>query len=317
MVERHHTHDSLRSLCVPPIRTSFPDRPATGKLIIDLGPPFAGQYPHARPPLLSAVRCHRPAEPPPQRVVVIVNRNREVPGYVVLEENDVIIIRTVDSRIESFPKARILKVVRLVEPKPGQTGVVILRNGQQQEGIVIEDAFDHVLLDIDGIPARLPRKTVDYVILEPTFEERYARYKASLGENQPLRHLELCNWLMSNRKYEMARDELLELLAMEDVPEARHLLKIVEAQLALGPPPRPSESPKDADDDDDPDQPPSAGDESLAGLLTNENVNLIRVYEIDFDRPPKVSVEPETMASSAIPGRAAGDRGADVQAPGP
>jgi len=234
-------------------------------------------------------------EPAPQRVVVIVNRSREVPGYVVLEETDVIIVRTVESRIESFSKARILRVVRLVEPKPGQTGVVIFRNGRQQEGIVLEDAFDHVLLDIDGIPARLPRKTVDHVILEPSFEERYARYKGSLGENQPLRHLELCNWLMSNRKYEMAREELLELLAMEQVPEAQHLLTIVEAQLALGEPLRPPVRPRDASDGDDADRSPSAGDEPLGGLLTHEDVNLIRIYEIDFDRPPKVSVEPETI----------------------
>ena len=255
-------------------------------------------------------------EPEPQRVVVIVDRNREVPGYVVLEETDVIIIRTLASRIESFSKVRILKVVRLVEPAPGQTGVVILRNGQQQEGIVLEDAFDHVLLDIDGIQARLPRKTVDHVILEPSFEERYARYKDSLGGNQPLRHLELCKWLMLNRKYEMARDELLELLAMDQEPEAQHLLKIVEAQLALGEPLRPPARPRDAGDGDDADRPPGDKDDPFGGLLTNEDVNLIRIYEIDFDRPPKVSVEAETIrtmlerysASRLIPATESGRR---------
>ncbi|MHC4764926.1 MAG: hypothetical protein ACYTF2_07450 [Planctomycetota bacterium] len=242
-------------------------------------------------------------EPPPPRVVVLVNRNLEVGGHVVLEDADVIIVRTPDSRIESFPKTRVLKIVRLVEPEPGQTGVVILRNGQQREGIVLEDAFDHVLLDIDGIQARLPRETVDHVILEPTFAERYQQYKTALGENQPQRHLDLCNWLMSERQYELARTELLELLATEPLPEAQRLLNVVEAQLALREKPAGSGP-------DDPGPPAGARDEPPGELLTHEDVNLIRVYEIDFDRPPKVSVEAETIramieqysASRLIPG---------------
>jgi hypothetical protein len=227
-----------------------------------------------------------------QRVVVHVNRNLAVGGEVVLEDDNVIIVRTPDSRIESFPKARVLKIVRLVEPKPGQTGVVILRNGQQREGIVLEDAFEYVLLDIGGIEARLPRKTVDHVILEPTFAERYELYKAAIGENQPQRHLDLCNWLMSERRYALARTELLELLATEPMPEAKRLLNVVEAQLALREKPERS---GDAGDGDGPGRPRGARNEPPGGILSYEDVNLIRVYEIDFDRPPKVSVEAETI----------------------
>jgi hypothetical protein len=229
-------------------------------------------------------------EPPPPRVVVLVNRNLEVGGHIVLEDANVIIVRTPDARIESFPKTRVLKIVRLVEPKPGQTGVVILRNGQQREGIVLEDAFDYVLLDIDGIEARLPRKTVDHVILEPTFAERYEQYKAALGENQPQRHLDLCHWLMSERQYELARTELLELLAMEPMPEAKRLLNVVEAQLELREKPAGSAPAGGADG-----RLPGARHEPPGGILTHEDVNLIRVYEIDFDRPPKVAVEAETI----------------------
>ena len=44
-------------------------------------------------------------------------------------------------------------------------------------------------------------------------------------------------------------------------------------------------------------------------MLTFDDVNLIRVYELDFDRPPKVAVAPETIrqmierygANSVIP----------------
>ncbi len=97
------------------------------------------------------------------------------------------------------------------------------------------------------------------------------------------------------RKYELARAELLELLAMEQLPEAQRLLEVVEAQLALREKPPPPEGPGQAGGADGSDQPPGARDEPPGGILTREDVNLIRVYEIDFDRPPKVSVEAEAI----------------------
>jgi hypothetical protein len=227
-----------------------------------------------------------------ERVVVLVNRNREVPGYVVLEDADVIIVRTPDSRLESFSKTRLVKIVRLVEPEPGQTGVVFLRNGQQREGIVLEDAFDYVRLEIDGIEARLPRGTVDHVMLEPTFDERYAQYKAALAGHQPDRHLELCRWLVNQRRYDLALVELKVLMANDPPAGTRHLLNLVEAQLALQ-----AEARRTPPDEEDAAHgEPSDGEyEPPGGLISRDDVNLIRVFEIDFDRPPKVSVEPHTI----------------------
>jgi hypothetical protein len=69
----------------------------------------------------------------------------------------------------------------------------------------------------------------------------------------------------------------------------------VEAQLALREKPRPPEGPGPAGGADGADQLPGARDEPPGGILTREDVNLIRVYEIDFDRPPKVAVEAETI----------------------
>jgi hypothetical protein len=224
-------------------------------------------------------------QPALERVVILVSRHREVPGYVVVEDPDVIIVRTPEARLESFTKTQVVKIVRLVEPQPGQAGVVVLRNGQQREGIVLEDAFDYVRLDIDGIEARLPRATVDHVILEPTFDERYAQYKAALDPSQPERRLELCQWLVSQRRYELARDELEALMTENPPPGAKRLLNLVEAQLALQAAPPP---------DDDADEPVQA-EPPPGGLVSHDDVNLIRVFEIDFDHPPKVSIEPSTI----------------------
>ncbi|MCH7796892.1 MAG: hypothetical protein IID28_00410 [Planctomycetes bacterium] len=228
------------------------------------------------------------ADTPGQRVILEVGRNRHVRGYVTLEDTEVIVVRGADSTLQSYPKSRVLRIVRLVDPKPGQTGVVFLRNGQRRRGVILEDVFDHVLIDINGIRTRLVRETVDHVLLQPTFEQRYERYRASARTSK--QKLQLCQWLVDERRYELAAGELSELVRESSEPEAARLLTIVTAQLALG---DTGQDPEAAGPGDDADR---AGAVRLPSqILSFEDVNLIRVYEIDFDRPPNVSVDPATI----------------------
>ena len=237
------------------------------------------------------------------RVILHVNRDTEVPGFLELEDADVIAIRNLRGQVESFPKARVLQIVRLTEPKSDQSGIVIMRDGQVREGIIVEDAFEYVLMEIHGIRAKLKRETVSHVVLQPTFEQRYAEYKAGLREGMYDAHLGLCRWLLDQRKYQMAREELVSLLEQTEMPDARKLLRLVDAQLALA-----QEPEREAGEDQPATQPESIGDSSSAEessaedahslmehLISAEDVNIIRVYEIDFDHPPKVTITPDTV----------------------
>ena len=154
------------------------------------------------------------------RVIVRVDRNLEVAGYVEDEDTELIVIRDLKGEVQSFAKSRISQIVRLVNPKPNQQGTVILRNGQTRVGIVVEDTFELVLLEVDGIRAKLLRETVDYVVLEPTFQERYENFKANLTPNMHDQHLHLCKWLLELRQYELAKKELTELVRNKPTPEA-------------------------------------------------------------------------------------------------
>ena len=227
-----------------------------------------------------------------QRVILRVSRDREVSGHVTLEDKDVIVVRRLDSTLESYAKSRVLRIVRLVDPKPGQTGVVILRNGQRRVGVILEDSFEHVRIDIDGIKTTLVRETVDRVLLHPTFEQRYEQYRSAA--RTPSQKLQLCQWLVDKRRYSLASRQLAELMQESPGPEARQLSRIVDAQLALAPDARNDNNPfhetdRETDDDD------RGADRLPSQVLTLEDVNLIRVYELDFDRPPKVAVAPETI----------------------
>jgi hypothetical protein len=265
---------------------------------------FAALLPVVSTPTNAAapVRGDEDADPPAaqqpaaaRRVIVRVSRTREVAGYVEREEGDVVTIRLLDGSLETFNTPRIIGIIDLVDPRPGQAGVVILRNGQTREGVVLEDAFEYVLIEIEGIRARLPRDTVDRVLLEPSFTDQYEAFKQSIQPGMTDRQLQLCRWLIQEREYELARLELEELLREHPSEEARKLLSLVNAQITLDQ--QRAAQPASSDEPEQPQQPASVDDEPLPAdqVITADDVNLMRVYEIDFSEPPKVNIEPDTI----------------------
>ena len=238
------------------------------------------------------------------RVIVRVDRNLEVAGYVEDEDAELIVIRDQKDQVQSFVMTRISQIIRLVNPKPNQRGTVVMRNGQTREGVVIEDTFEHVLLEVDGIRAKLLREAVEYVVLEPTFQERYQQFKAALTPNMHQQHFSLCRWLLELREYELAKKELTELIRNKPTPQAQRLLTIVNAQLALV---KPSDRSTADQQTDDPTLPAGATDPKTGPVLeqdllpkeiiTRQDVNTIRVFEIDFHNPPHVTVSADTIRS--------------------
>ncbi len=233
----------------------------------------------------------RHADAPGERVILHIGRGQVVMGHVTLEDNDVIVVRQLDTRLESYSKSRVLKIIRLVDPEPGQMGVVILNGGQKRVGVIVEDTFEHVIVNIDGIRTKLVREAVDYVILRPTFDQQYENYRSSA--RTPRQRFQLCQWLVEKHRYKLASEELAKLIRDYPEPDSIQLLKVVKAQLAMtrvDPTPASVEPADDGGGADD-------NDETVlpARILSFEDVNLIRVYEIDFDRPPQVAVDPATI----------------------
>ena len=237
----------------------------------------------------------------PDRVILRVSRYRELSGHVEMEDQNVIVIRTPRGELESFHKTRVHQIVRLVNPEPGQRGVVIMRSGQMREGIIIEDNFDDVAMEIEGIRVRIDREHVDYVRLEPTFEELYRRFIDALDPGRHDQHITLVQWLIEQRKYELARGHLehLEEVVDEDrITAVRRLRTMVDAQLELI-----REAKERSANEEEGSSGRSHRDRSRRSptpaegqrLLTPEEVNLIRVYELDFDRPPRLRVSRETI----------------------
>lgn len=228
-----------------------------------------------------------PPDAPPVRVFVVVDRFKEFGGILIQEDDRSFVVRR-DEREETYEKDKVLAFITLLElPDEGRDGLVRLRNGGQISGRVIEDGFEQVTLLIEGIHHQIPRAEVSHINLAPSFERQLEVARASIDQTDGSMRVELAQWIMERGRLNLALTELQEILQMEDNPRARQLMELVEARLALA-----------AEAHDSPRPLPPKGDR-ITGLpdrvLTAEDVNLIRVYEIDFRRPPQVEVDPKTI----------------------
>lgn len=252
--------------------------------------------PPPAPPAAEAPAAETDVETRPERVHLHVDRYEEVGGEVVEEDHDLIVIRDRFGELRTFSKGRLIRIVRLVDVDEPHPGIVELRDGTILSGDLVSDGFDEVIIRIKGVNTRLERDAVLQARLDLTVEQKYRRYKELLEPDAWNRRFELASWLFDEEAYELARGELVEIVAKSQLPQAVELLKIVEAQIALEndalPPARWTERP----DLGDGRGPVDLRDMLPQQILSAEDVNIIRVYEIDFRSPPtRIHVAPETI----------------------
>ena len=222
-----------------------------------------------------------------RRVHIVIDRFREVGGVVLSEDDASITIRR-EGRTETFERNKVLAIVPLLEiAHDGETGIVYMRDGSILEAKVLEDAYDHVTVEVEGINHKIPRDEVDHIQILPAFEAWLAHIRTQIKPDDLEARIELAKWMAENGRLQQARTELLEVIAIDDHPEAKQLLQLLDARIELEG--EGTSAPKPL--------PPKI--DRTAGLpkrqITEDDVNIIRVYEIDFNRPPKVQVTKKTM----------------------
>ena len=257
-------------------------------------------------------------EPEPiHQVWIFIDRWKEFGGTVV-SETDLIITVTDGLETRTFNKAKVLDIIELVHPKPGQRGLVQLRDGTIVRGEILKDSLEEVEFQVDSVRGRVPREKVYRVMLELEFETRYARVKAAIAPEEHGRRLGLARWLADQDRLDLAITELEALLRDGDVEEAREMLREINARVKLELAVKESkenskkkaankaadaaaaaaEQTQAANDGSNSAKPaprgaPTTREMLPKDLLSNEDVNLVRVYEIDFKDPPRLTVSPE------------------------
>ncbi len=227
----------------------------------------------------------------PRRVHLVIDRKRESGGVVVYEDEDRIVIERGGTRTE-YKKDEILDVIPLVELASPTPGVIYRRDGTGFSADIVADDYDEVRYQVGVVPGKIARSDVYRVSLSRPFEERYRAIKATLEKSDTVRRLALCDWLISEGKYIEAQAELTQLVEDAKMPEAVALLRQVTAQLATT-----KGRDRGQATPDQPNDPNAVPDERPPPVklptrtMTPDEINLIRVYEIDFSLPPKITID--------------------------
>ncbi|MBS0196340.1 MAG: hypothetical protein JSR77_06240 [Planctomycetes bacterium] len=162
---------------------------------------------------------------------------------------------------------------------------VLLKDGRKVIGILVERTEDEVVLSIAGLRTVIPAKTVEKLSTLPTIDEQYKQLKNGIDPGDAEGLTRLAEWLRSHDRLDAALEEVERALAVEPtLPEARQLKTLIQEQKKLWT----TSKPKSADASPKPKPVKEEAKQTPFPLLTEDQINLIRVYEIDLENPPKL-----------------------------
>ena len=232
------------------------------------------------------------------RIIVHVNPQEVLHCTIVEHAEDGLRIRTTDGQERFIDPATVQRVLHLVDCDPPVSAQVQLRSGRIIHGMLLADDWTIVRMLVHGEAMTIPRDDVSVLQVDRDVEALYRRERALADDNDEARRIELACWLMANRAWSLAADELQAIDERFDSAEARRLglraetfaalasKPVSDTHAAAGAPP-PLEG-----DGAPPATPPQARPtpQSPLTLPGEDIVNLIRVLELDPVDGPPVSI---------------------------
>jgi hypothetical protein len=198
-----------------------------------------------------------------------------------------------------------------------------LKDGQQFMGQLVERDDRRVVLRIAGIRTTFAAENVQRLRVLPTLMERYRGLREAIDDADSEQLLRLVDWLAERRRFDLAKAELDALIKRQPQNvQAQRKRQTLERMATLAertkaparqttqPPTQPPTQPTNPaatpapTPGPAPSEPPASAPSAPAGgpptpaavpLLTPEQINLMKVYEIDLTTQPRVVVPPETL----------------------
>lgn len=184
-------------------------------------------------------------------------------------------------------------------PRPGDDLKIIFTSGEIVEGRFIEFDGERYRISIGGLEVRVAPSDVRDVIVLPTLRERFDQMRALIEADDTDSMLALSNWAEERGLLPESLGVVEEALVFEpnnaELKSRRDLLR-AQVALELTAARRRATSEADPELDPEPDRPVDRPKPyPNFPLLSDEQVNLIKVYEIDLKRPPHLVIERETI----------------------
>jgi hypothetical protein len=175
--------------------------------------------------------------------------------------------------------------------------LIVLDDGQRLEGVLVEDTTTQVTLRIGDIATPIPRERIQRVTVLPPVIERYRDLRAAMTDDDADGLVSLADWLVRRRRLDLALQEMEALLIRRpDFEPARQMRDLVAQQIML----RDRRTPPSLPAGPAPGQPSIQSDAGTAAapavpLLSAEQINLIKVFELDLANPPSLSIPRPVM----------------------
>jgi hypothetical protein len=167
-----------------PVPATPPTEPATPTA--DPAAPPAATPATAKPkPLVPSA-----SDLPPEeftRAYIVVDRVSTAAGKIESDDEAVIVLRDEKGRVRSFTKNRVLAVKYLLDGPTGRRVRVIFNDSRVLVGNLVEDGYEAVSVEIEGITAKYPREAVNEVLPDAgaTLAAAHAT-AAEIASNSPL-----------------------------------------------------------------------------------------------------------------------------------
>lgn len=188
------------------------------------------------------------------------------------------------------PEAGAPQAERDEEPE----AVVLLKDGQRMTGFLVEQTERRIVLRVGGIATPIERELVDRVMVLPSVEERYREIRAAIDDRDTEQLLRLAEWLRARGRYAEAIHELDHVLTLEpENSEAKRLRLLAAQQEMLREKARQARGARGNGAKEV--APAAARAREDFPLLTAEQINLIRVYEVDLASPPRMLVDRDVI----------------------
>ncbi len=210
----------------------------------------------------------------------------------------------------------------LASSAAAREAVVKLDDGREIRGQLVSENTEEVVLEIAGIRTTFSRQRVSGIEYVKSIPEQYQERRAQIADDDLDKRYDLARWLFENKSYDLAKAELQQLI--EKHPTDGRLVplqNLVDAAIKLQEEPQRPAQPRPSQPR--PQQPsatqPAAGAETTdfdrhapRPRMTDDQINLMRVYEIDPTSQPNVHVPNDVMEE--VYRRYAGEEGVPVGA---
>lgn len=161
---------------------------------------------------------------------------------------------------------------------------LFFRTGQFIDGEMVEETAESVTLQIAGIHRRFTQSQIERLVRLPDLAARYRQWRSEIADSD-VNHIEqLIQWLVGQELYHVAHYEAARLqIERPRDPRVGDLVRQMRGLAALFEQ-RGQGVARETPEDQKP-----------LELLSPEQVNLIRVYEIDLLDPPRIRISPRDI----------------------